>query len=415
MEQYMVSGTSLITCSAGFSIQHVVPGFDLCRIVIKNFPKNAKREEIIDIFTQQGIHSSEFLIFQVKEMGNKQEAIVLANAEHGEAISLGLNGITFRDEVLNFSVSDNASGSAPGTAAQNIPFITIFWRIPAETIIANYHSMEEARSKVRELDKKFWKGRGINARMNDPPRQSDFLGLQHFVPESVKLLNCPPGSELDEEFYQFLGSHNVRALNSSATFDLQQSLDLIHQRISGLRGARIDTYQVLKQGGEDGEVKVKVEFDDWEDAKRAHLLIDKQRITRAPPFYQCWLPRQLQYKIAIPRQQYESQRKQWGALGEKKGADDPYVQTRIGDRGDVFIEIVGKEKKAAGPLKVRVENMIGGDKLDSTFWHPSFMSPRSRAFFDRIYAEKKVFVWSDFKTYLFRFTENRTRLKRLVK
>ena len=102
-------------------------------------------------------------------------------------------------------------------------------------------------------------------------------------------------------------------------------------------------------------------------------------------------------------------------MGEKKGADDPYVQTRIGDRGDVFIEIVGKEKKAAGPLKVRVENMIGGDKLDSTFWHPSFMSPRSRAFFDRIYAEKKVFVWSDFKTYLFRFTENRTRLKRLVK
>ena len=63
-----------------------------------------------------------------------------------------------------------------------------------------------------------------------------------------------------------------------------------------------------------------------------------------------------------------------------------------------FIEIVGKEKKAAGPLKVRVENMVGGDKLNSTFWHPSFVSPRSKAFFDRIYAETKVFVRSDFKT-----------------
>jgi hypothetical protein len=334
----------------------------------------------------------------VRDVGNKQEVIVLANAEHGEAISLGLNGITFRNEVLSFSVSDNASGGALGTPSQNIPFITVFTRIPAETIIVNYHNIEEARSRVRELDKKMWKGRRINAKMNDPPRQGDLRSLQDFVPESVKLFNCPPGSEFDEEFYQFVGSHNVRVLNSSATFDLQESLDLIRQRISGLRGVRIDTYQVLKQGGEDGEVKVKVEFDDWEDANRAHLLIDKQRIGRASPFYQCWLPKQLQYKIVIPRQQCESQRKQWGALGEKKGADDPYVQTRIGARGEVFIEIVGKEKKAAGPLKVRVENMIAGDKLDSSFWHPSFTSPRSRAFFDRIYEGKKVFVWSDFKT-----------------
>jgi hypothetical protein len=42
VEQYLVPGTSLITCTAGFNIQHVVPGFDLCRIIIKNLPKNAK-------------------------------------------------------------------------------------------------------------------------------------------------------------------------------------------------------------------------------------------------------------------------------------------------------------------------------------------------------------------------------------
>ena len=59
--------------------------------------------------------------------------------------------------------------------------------------------------------------------------------------------NCPTGSELDEEFYQFVGSHNVRALNLSATFDLQESINLIHQCISGLRGVRIDTYQVVNK------------------------------------------------------------------------------------------------------------------------------------------------------------------------
>ena len=126
--------------------------------------------------------------------------------------------------------------------------------------------MEEARSKVRELGK----GRRINARMNDHPRDIDFRSLQYFVPESVKFFNCPTGSELDEQFYKFVGSHNVRALNSSATLDLYRSIDFIHQRISGLSGAQINTYQVVKRGAEDGEAKVEVEFDDWEDAKRAH-------------------------------------------------------------------------------------------------------------------------------------------------
>ena len=46
---------------------------------------------------------------------------------------------------------------------------------------------------------------------------------------------------------------------------------------------------------------------------------------------------------------------------------------------------------------MRVENVVAGDKLNLTFWHLLFVLP-SRAIFDRIYAEKKVFVCSDFKT-----------------
>ena len=51
--------------------------------------------------------------------------------------------------------------------------------------------------------------------------------------------------------------------------------------------------QALKRGDlVDGEVKVKVDFDEWEDAKQAHVIINlKQRLGRAPPFYQCWPPK----------------------------------------------------------------------------------------------------------------------------
>ncbi|KIM35596.1 hypothetical protein M413DRAFT_79263 [Hebeloma cylindrosporum] len=394
IEQYLVSKTCLVTYSAGLQIQHVVPGFDLSRIVIKNLPRDAKREEIDDLFIQQGIQRSEFLILSVKEDGKSQEAVVLINAESLQAISSGSDGIKFRDEILSFSVIENANSK--GSAFQKTPFITVSWRAPAQTVFANYNSMEEAQSKSKELDKKIWKGQQIRAQMNAIPKQT----IKQFVRESVKFSNCPFGSSEDEEFRQFVGSHSLRAMKSSVPFDLQESFNLIRQCFAALNGVRMDSYEVLKGGDQvDGEVKVKVEFDTWENAQAAHATIDKKQIGSGPHLYQCWVPKQLQYKIMIPLQQYESQKGQWDALGERKGADDPYVQARTtGDHGRVFIEIVGKEKKTAGPLKVRVENMIAGEKLDLEFWHPSFTSPESKSFFDEIYAKKKVFVRSDFKT-----------------
>jgi len=156
VEQYFVSETSLVTCSAGLNIQYIIPGFDLCRIVIKNFPRDAKREEIVDLLIQQEIQRSEFLILWVKVVGTKQEEVVLANADYGEVISLGLDSIESRNEVLGFSVGDNAN---LGSAFQKAPFITVSWRIPAETIVENYQSMEEAQKRSQELNKKIWKGR----------------------------------------------------------------------------------------------------------------------------------------------------------------------------------------------------------------------------------------------------------------
>jgi len=48
-------------------------------------------------------------------------------------------------------------------------------------------------------------------------------------------------------------------------------------------------------------------------------------------------------------------------------------------------------------LKVRVEGMAAGERLDSHFWHPSFLTPEGKAFFEHIYKNKKVYVRSDLK------------------
>ena len=154
VEQYVVSGTSLITCSAGFNIQHVIPGFDLCHIVIKNLPKKCQMRNV----HPAGYQWLRILDFPGEGDRKQTRGDRTCKCKTQGAISLSLNGVTFRDEILSFSISDNASGNAVRTAGQNIPFITVFWRIPVETIIANCHSMEKARSKVRELDN-IWKGR----------------------------------------------------------------------------------------------------------------------------------------------------------------------------------------------------------------------------------------------------------------
>jgi hypothetical protein len=59
------------------------------------------------------------------------------------------DGIEFHEEVLSFSVGDNTSWNAPGTAGQSIPFIIVSWRTPAEIIIVGYYSMEEAQENAR--------------------------------------------------------------------------------------------------------------------------------------------------------------------------------------------------------------------------------------------------------------------------
>jgi hypothetical protein len=58
-EQHAVLREStLLTCGAGLEVQHIVAGFNTCRITIKNLPKDAKRSDVSDLFTQQGMTHS---------------------------------------------------------------------------------------------------------------------------------------------------------------------------------------------------------------------------------------------------------------------------------------------------------------------------------------------------------------------
>ena len=380
-EQHAVLREStLLTCGAGLEVQNVVAGFNTCRITIRNLPRDAKLNEVSDMFTQQGIIHSDFLVLALRSKENHQEASVLAVADCGRAIAIGLNGIMFRDRSLTFRVSENPNDSDA--------CVKFSWRVPSATMTATYSSMEEAMKKVSDLDGKTYKGQKIRA-------------LKHFVPSSIRIFGLSLDIPIDQEIYEFAGTSNIKRRLKSCTLQ-----DLFGCLLKHLKKA----FPNIKMDGNqppeaiNDRVVVRVRFENWKDAKMAFELVDKKKLLPNSPIISATLENLARDKIVIPQQQYKAQERQWNILSEKRSGSDAYVQTRIrqglGDRGDAYvIQVVGQDKKMVGVLKVKVGNMVAGDILDSSLWHHSFASSSAagKSFFDRIYSETNVYIRNDFK------------------
>ena len=201
-EQHAVLREStLLTCGAGLEVQTVVPGFNTCRISIKHFPKDAKRSEVSDLFIHQGMIHSEFLVLSLRSKENHQEATVLAVADRGRAMAIGLNGIKFRDRSLTFRIHENSNDAC----------VKFSWHVPSATMVATYNSMEEATNKVTDLNGKIYKGQEIRVEMNQPPPTAV---LKHYVPSSIRLIGLSLGICIDQELYDFVGTSNIKRLKS---------------------------------------------------------------------------------------------------------------------------------------------------------------------------------------------------------
>jgi len=392
VEQYVVFDHCLVTCGAGLDIQHIVTGFELCRITIKDLPKNATKQEIADIFIQQGMPDSHFCVIEVRDVGHKRDWVVLVNAEQGQAIALGLEDIEFRNEVLKFEVTDNAS-------ARSQPFLTVRWKISNGTFIATYASNQEARKYVQKLNSsKIWKGHRIEASLENNQESANSTAVRLFIDS--------PDLQCDADFLDFIGTSRLRTLTRKPILHDADRVHLALRQHLSQYNALMENYRVLTPDPTATKQKIKVEFRTWEDVKQAHKSVDKKKLQfgverRKTPCLHAWHPEPpLQYSIRIPARQYEAQKKQWDALSTRRPGCGAHVHIQTtGKHGEVFIRVLGEDQKAAGILKVRVESMVAGEVLDASHWHPSFVSiARTEPLFDRIHRATKVHLRSDFKT-----------------
>jgi hypothetical protein len=390
VEKYAVHNeASLVTCAAGLDVWHVVTAFDLCKIKIKNLPKESKDNEITDFLAEKNIPFPEFLITRHHTTGDTSEAAVLVGKDVGRALALELDGLVFQHQVLGVEVNDHTTRHAMLFMEQTSPYLTVSWKGQTDTLIAAYPSNEEAATRAKVLNGMLWRGQRLAASLNQNQRASSSST------KSVKITRYPPDATSDPEFLDFIGTKSYRILKTKP-YNHQCTLIMVRIHLRQQNGVRMDTYKELTSPADVDETRIRVHFDDWEDVKRAHATFHRKKLgagDETTPILRAPYSRPFQYSIEISRRQFQAQENQWNALKEIKRGKEAYLYTtQLGDT--IGIYVLGYDLKTTGALKVRVEKLAAGEALDASHWHSHFAS-NGKQFFKGVLDETRVHIKVD--------------------
>ncbi|PBK92833.1 hypothetical protein ARMGADRAFT_1080050 [Armillaria gallica] len=375
--QRVVLAGSIVTFSSGLAIENTITGFESCRIRIKNLPYDTRQQEIAALFTQHGHDVSQFHIVSVKEMlgrNGKQEADIVASADVAQSLAIGLEGLEFRNERLEFEVGVfNAPGAMGALTPRNENTLTISCRAPSVRYIVEYPDIPFCRTKVAELNGCMCAGRRVKVEMNQRPPGHV---LPNFRPNTIKISNLPDAVP-DATVTAFAQSHLIRRLKP-ISFDTLLATRSLHKHINRMEGVEIESFDVTSRGdNEAGLLSIRVRFDTWDNAKKVHdALLDRRFDYICNSVFWLRIAPQALYTITIPSGQYRAQENLWkelqGNIKDRKACD---LIIRESNDGNRRIHVSGTVKAALGALKVRVESLAAGEKIDG--WHDHLTYPQA--------------------------------------
>ncbi|KZP26844.1 hypothetical protein FIBSPDRAFT_928501 [Athelia psychrophila] len=365
--QHIVLDFTVVTFSAGLAIQDVLLGFESCRIMIKNLPVDATVKEVCELFTQQGIEPGRFHVLGLAMTPAKKQEAFLIGHENLKMVAIALEESGFRQERLSFEIICHGGGDGMRASALDANTLTFTWWAPSVAYLVTFVDGGQAEAKVRELDKRTCLGRRVKAQMN-----------QRSLGRQVLILGFPP-EVMDQDVIKMAGSDQVER-RKAVTFDTTQAAELIRRHIDSIPGVQITRFEQVTFDSAGGMYSARVHFGSWTQTRDVFNRCDQQRFPFIGnnTFFWLRLPDRIQYTIAISAPQYRAQKKSW----------DDLVATVQGKRGLKLwivprdrvhiVRIGGEDKKAVGSLKVRVESLAVGEKLEG--WHPSL----SQKFMDRV-------------------------------
>lgn len=388
---------SFVKFGAGLTIQHVICGFEASRILIKNLPMDARKSEIIELFTQQGIDAEDLAILRTENVDGHQQATILGKAADVEVVALGLDGIEFRDENLEFVICERTSESRMmGSPDGNSCHLNIFWRAPPQVMIARYPGLE-AWKVSQNLNGRLLGGQQVSAVPHWEPISHDARGLEYASPtDAVKISNIPAGTTI-AEVQAFVGSQAVEPYPNTP-YTSNQVLNALNTYLRSIPNCTLQNL-TLKNSRHLNLVFARAFFGSWDSVRLAHVNLTGRTLRRGFPPLRSFPPSPYRFVLTVDENQYNAQETEWTELCSGKGKKAT-IKTRTVDRAGrrkVIITLLGHDKKAVGALKVRIESMASGQKLDTTYWHPSFKDAKGQTFFDDLYHSTGAYVRRDRK------------------
>lgn len=248
--------------------------------------------------------------------------------------------------------------------------------------------------KAQTLNRTIFRGRRIRVILNQPPTGP---ARRFYRPESVKITGLEPGITM-ADIVEFAGTEMIKLIKSW-DYDLQEAFQILRHYVEEERGL----FDIVNDGSVEDNVIVQSRFTSWEEAKQARDSINRdQPLGNSYPQFYITLPDPLKFVITIPRDQYKAQKRVWDTLAGRKNDKGCRLWIQADATRPVLIRLMGDDKKAVGALKVRIETLAAGEKLDATYWHRTFTSRGIDGFFTRVLAETGVYVRSDWKAHALR-------------
>ncbi|KAK0503553.1 hypothetical protein EDD18DRAFT_1245369 [Armillaria luteobubalina] len=301
----------------------------------------------------------------------KQVADIVTNADVAQSLVIGLEGVEFRDERLEFEVGVfNAPGAMGALTPRNENTLTISCRAPSVRYVVEYRDIPFCRTKVAELNGRICAGRRVKVEMNQLPPQRV---VPSFRSNTIKISNLPDVVP-DATVTAFAQSHLIRRLKPNS-FDTLLATRSIHKHINRMEGVEIESFDVTSRGdNEAGILSIRVLFDTWDSAKKVHdALLDRRFDYICNSAFWLRIAPQALYTIIIPSGQYCSQETLWKELQENiKDRKACNIIIRPLNGGDYRIQVSGTVKAALGALKVRVERLAAGEKIDGWYDHLTY-------------------------------------------
>lgn len=392
---------SFVKFEAGLTIQHVICGFEASKVLIKNLPVKAKKSEIIELFTQQGVNEQDLVILKTETVDGRQQATVLGKAADVETVALGLDGIEFRDENLEFVVCERSvEGRTMGSSNRNTYHLSISWRAPFLAMVVRYPQLEtwEVLQKARNLD-----GRVLNGQCVRAEHEAEGYGYYGFdddyIPprSKVKITRIPAGTTV-ADIRAFAGTQDVEPYVDTSTYTSDEVFNAVNARLRSLPSSTLRTF-TLDTSPRPNTTSAKAIFDSWDGAKSAHDGLKGKIFRYGFPPLRLFLSDPYRFVLTLDEKQFNAQKSQWTELCNGRDKETT-VQTRTVDRAGrpkVIITLFGRDKKMVGALKVRIESMAAGQKLDSTYWHPTFKSAKGQEFLDELCEITGAYVRADWR------------------